>query len=507
MSDFTAENSKGRDPGHNYSSSNVSAVAAALNGGTDTNCGTPNFFSQYLLESEREGLVPAARIDSAFRRVALSILRLGLLDVDSPFDGLSQAKDIGVASTDALAKEAAAQSIVLLGNAGDVLPLRPTASVALIGPHGNTTTELLGMYVGTGNRLVTNRSARSVLGARLGGRMRYEPGLPSLSSTDTAGFSAAAAAAGRSDAALVLLGLCESGHGCSEHENLDRSTFGLPPAQLALLKLVHAARPNATVCAFISGGPLSVDALDELCTASLWLSYPGQAGATALVDAVLGSSAPSGRLPFTLHWENFTQVRGMTDMAVRPHRGIAGATYRWWAGPVLRPFGFGSSLARWAWAWESGVPSSHYGSGPGPPAAPVERNTTTVAAAARQRGVLLTFVVRATRTPAPADARLLAAGAPGVSISALGFVSSPTLDEAKRMFGFARSEPVAVGSAAQLALEMRADALTAVDESGARLVRPGRYEIAIEGLRTTVVLTGTEADVEPSPFEDHSEPQ
>ena len=95
MSDFTAENSKGRDPGHNYSSSNVSAVAAALNGGTDTNCGTPNFFSQYLLESEREGLVPAARIDSAFRRVALSILRLGLLDVDSPFDGLSQPKDIG----------------------------------------------------------------------------------------------------------------------------------------------------------------------------------------------------------------------------------------------------------------------------------------------------------------------------------------------------------------------------------------------------------------------------
>ena len=106
-------------------------------------------------------------------------------------------------------------------------------------------------------------------------------------------------------------------------------------------------------------------------------------------------------------------------------------------------------------------------------------------------------------TPAPADARLLAAGARGVAISALGFVSSSTLDEAKRMVGFARSEPVAVGSAAQLALEMQADALTAVDESGARLVRPGRYEIAIEGLRTAVLLTGAEASVEPSPFDGH----
>ena len=83
------------------------------------------------------------------------------------------------------------------------------------------------------------------------------------------------------------------------------------------------------------------------------------------------------------------------------------------------------------------------------------------------------------------------------------FKGTRVVMQTKRMFGFARSEPVAVGSAAQLALEMRADALTTVDENGARLVRPGRYEIAIEGLRTAVVLTGAEVEVEPSPFDDH----
>ena len=113
-----------RQLGHNFSSSNISAVADALRGGTDSNCGTPNFYSKYLLpalqvrhiaasirlfrslnsaprvettlgtkvrmHSGRDGLVSlfrhtqgglvnASRIDLAFARVAQLILRLGLL--------------------------------------------------------------------------------------------------------------------------------------------------------------------------------------------------------------------------------------------------------------------------------------------------------------------------------------------------------------------------------------------------------------------------------------------
>jgi beta-D-xylosidase 4 len=313
VSDFTGHNSKCKPNcpiGHNYSASNISAVAAAMAGGTDTNCGTPNFYQKYLGKAVADGLVPPARVDSAFRRVALMILRLGLLDLDTPFDRLGKT-DVGAAATDTLCVEAARQSVVLLANRGGVvlplaLPRAEAASLALIGPHANTTTELLGMYVGAGNQLITQRSARAVLGSRLRGRqqLEYAPGLPSLASADTSGFAAAVAAAERSHTTVVMLGLCEQGHGCTEHENQDRSTLGLPQPQLALLQAVSAAAATASatvVCVFVSGGPLSVDALDALCDAALWSGYPGQAGAIGIVDVLLGAAAPTGVLPYTLH--------------------------------------------------------------------------------------------------------------------------------------------------------------------------------------------------------------
>ena len=128
---------------------------------------------------------------------------------------------------------------VALANRGAVLPLVLPAetSLALVGPHANTTTQLLGMYVGAGNQQIVQRSALSVLSSRLGSQLVYAPGLPSLSSTDTGGFAVAAAAARRSTTTVVMLGLCEQGHGCTEHENQDRSTLGLPQPQLSLLEL------------------------------------------------------------------------------------------------------------------------------------------------------------------------------------------------------------------------------------------------------------------------------
>ena len=113
VSDFTAHNSKCKPNcplGHNYSTSNVNAVAAAMAGGTDTNCGTPNFYQKYLGKAVADGLVSPARVDSAFRRVVLMILRLGLLDLDTPFDRLGKT-DVGAASTDMLCVEAARQSV------------------------------------------------------------------------------------------------------------------------------------------------------------------------------------------------------------------------------------------------------------------------------------------------------------------------------------------------------------------------------------------------------------
>ncbi len=253
---------------------------AAMAGGTDTNCGNPNFFQLYLGKAVADGLVDERSVDLAFGRVVRMILRLGLLDLDMPYDHLNKGH-VGAHSSDTLCVEAARQSVVLLRNRNDValpivLPMDSPRSLALVGPHANTTTRLLGMYVGSGNRLITQRSALFLMRARLPAhQLHYAPGMLSLESTDTSGFAAAVAATKRATTVVVMLGLCEQGHGCTEHENQDRSTLSLPTTQLALLKAVSTAAANTNVvCVFISGGPLSVDALDELCDAALWTAYP-----------------------------------------------------------------------------------------------------------------------------------------------------------------------------------------------------------------------------------------
>lgn len=400
-------------------------------------------------------------------------------------------------------------AVVLANRGGAVLPLvlsteaEAPKSLALIGPHANTTSQLLGMYVGAGNQRIVQRSALSVLGSRLGGRLEYAPGLPSLASTDISGFAAAAAAARRSTTAVVMLGLCEQGHGCTEHENQDRSTLGLPQPQLALLKTVSAAAAS-TVCVFISGGPLSVDALDDLCDAALWTGYPGQAGAIGFVDVLLGSAAPTGRLPYTLHWSNFTAARPMTSMAVRPRGTQPGATYRWFGdGGVLRPFGFGISLARFSWSWSSANKDDD------PPTKTL--SVAAVAAAAKQRTTVTTIDVTGLRLQAPSDQRLTAAGTAAVGVSALGFVEAvPPDGEGRRLFGFTKLDSVLVGQSRAVSIPLQAGSLTVVEPDGSRWVKPGHYRISVDGagdgagssaaLTTVLVLTGQSVLVEMSPF-------
>eukprot|EP01052_Picozoa_sp_SAG31_P065239 SAG31_NODE_24066_length_490_cov_0.664962_1_plen_100_part_01 len=95
------------------------------------NCGNPNFYREFLEKAVADKLVAQARVDSAFRRVVIMLLRLGLLGVDTPFDRFG-ATDVGLAATDSVCVEAARQSVVLLANrGGESLPLvLPSATLA-----------------------------------------------------------------------------------------------------------------------------------------------------------------------------------------------------------------------------------------------------------------------------------------------------------------------------------------------------------------------------------------
>lgn len=139
---------------HKVAPTAAAAAAMAVKSGTDLDCGRvyPN-----LVQAVREGLITEAEIDTSLKRLFLARMKLGMFDTPAkvkwasiPFSTLDQA------SHKALAREAARKSMVLLKNAGNMLPLRKDiGTLAVIGPNSNEATMLLGNYNGIPSDPVT----------------------------------------------------------------------------------------------------------------------------------------------------------------------------------------------------------------------------------------------------------------------------------------------------------------------------------------------------------------
>jgi beta-glucosidase len=137
--------------GQHYTKDDEHSSAAAINAGMDSSCGwvpdgqRPEY--SYLLEAARDGLVQTTVIDRALRRVLTMRIRLGLLDPpeDVPFSNFG-ASTIHSQQHRALALRAARESMVLLKNDGNFLPLHGTPSIAVIGPNADLTQAIEGNY-------------------------------------------------------------------------------------------------------------------------------------------------------------------------------------------------------------------------------------------------------------------------------------------------------------------------------------------------------------------------
>jgi beta-glucosidase-like glycosyl hydrolase len=113
---------------HNYTQSDAATIAMALNqGGVDVNCGggSPPYYTRHVCAAVAAGAIAAADVDRAARRYFTVVLRLGMLDPmeGQPLVTALGAADVDSAATRALAKAAAAESLVLLKNDGGFLPL------------------------------------------------------------------------------------------------------------------------------------------------------------------------------------------------------------------------------------------------------------------------------------------------------------------------------------------------------------------------------------------------
>lgn len=324
------------------------AAALAVKAGCDLECG-----STYpaLVNAVHQGLIDEAALDVALRRLFTTRMRLGMFDPEElvPYTQIPfEVNDSPLHQS--LALEIARESMVLLKNNNQILPLdKELKSIAVIGPHADWDEVLWGNYNGTPSQTVTPlEGIRAAVS--LATKVSYAQGC-GVTSRDTSGFEEAVELALKSDVVVMVLGLSQAVEGeegqqegveAGEKSTGDRVGLDLPGVQEDLLKAVHAAGVPI-VLVLINGSAISINWAAEHVDAILEAWYPGQAGGTAIADVLFGDYNPAGRLPVTFY-KSLDQLPPFRDY------NMAGRTYRYLSDAPLYPFGYGLSYTQFEYS-------------------------------------------------------------------------------------------------------------------------------------------------------------
>ena len=323
---------------HGYSPDVQHAAAAALHNGTDVNCGNSY---RHIAEAVEAGLVSEEEVDRSLVRLLAARIRLG--ELDSNIEPWNHLKDEIVEGPEhlALARKMAQESIVLLQNKEDILPLSGAEKLALIGPNADDKEMLWGNYNPIPEHTLTLAEA-------------LQERIPGLKTFKACGWVAEEEPLKDILKQLEGIDIVLFAGGISpqlEGEEMevdapgfrggDRTDIELPAVQRALLQALHNAGKKVVLVNF-SGSAMGLVPETQSCDAILQAWYPGEEGAAALADILLGQVAPSGKLPVTFYKE-VSQLPAFEDYSMR------GRTYRYFQGEPLFAFGFGLSYTQFSY--------------------------------------------------------------------------------------------------------------------------------------------------------------
>ena len=331
------------------------AAALAVKAGCDLECcqtyGIPCSDRQ-LPSAVEQGLLTEEDIDRSVKRLFTARFRLGMFD---PPEMVSYTRiPFSVVDSPAhrqLALEVAQQSLVLLKNQGDLLPLDKDQiqSVAVIGPNADDTQVLTGNYMGTPAEPVSVLAGIRAAVAP-GTEVTYAQGCELVGNSQD-GFAEAIDAARNAQVAVMVMGLSQrlegeegqmEGNPPGVQSQGDRTTsLNLPPIQDKLLQAIYDTG-TPVVLVMLNGSMVSINWADENIPAILEAWYPGQAGGTAVANALFGLYNPGGRLPVTFY-------RSIRDLPRFEDYRMDNRTYRYFTGDVLYGFGYGLSYTRFAY--------------------------------------------------------------------------------------------------------------------------------------------------------------
>src|SRR5690606_37572583 len=320
----------------------VDAVAQSLMAGCDF---SDKEFEQNIPAAIREGKLTEARLNDALTRVLRTRFRLGEFDAfeSGPYSKIPPSV-INSSAHRAVALAAARQSIVLLQNRGNLLPLDrakvkriavlgPLADQVLLNNYNGKTPVIVTALEGIKARVTPGTEVLHSVGGVVGGAKAAWARVPDETKIDPkTALAAAVKLAAESDVAVVFVGTTAA----IEHEGRDRKSLGLSGTQEELVKAVLAANPR-TIVVQMSAGPLTVPALKEAVPAMLQAWWPGEEGGHAIAFVLFGDYTPAGRLPHTVYVSE-KQVSPLDEYDI-----TKGFTYMYVKGAPLYAFGHGLS--------------------------------------------------------------------------------------------------------------------------------------------------------------------
>ena len=302
---------------HGVADTDYAAAVKAVNAGVDSDLGT-NVYAGQLVDAVKKGDVQETVINKAVSRILALKFHMGLFD--HPFVDERKPEQF-VASTEhlELAREVARQSIILLKNENELLPLnKKMKTIAVIGPNADNVYNMLGDYTAP-------QSESSVVTVLDGIRQKvsndthiiYAKGC-AVRDSSKVGFQEAIEAARQSDVVVMVMGGSSARDFSSKYEETgaakvsdshisdmesgegyDRSTLELLGRQRELIREMGKLN-KPIVLVLIKGRPLLLEGLEAEVDAIVDAWYPGMQGGNAIADVLFGDYNPAGRLTISV---------------------------------------------------------------------------------------------------------------------------------------------------------------------------------------------------------------
>lgn len=296
---------------HRTAANMKEAVYKAVMAGLNVRCTfrSPDSFVLPLRELVKEGRIPMKVIDERLRDILRVKFMVGIFDRPYQMNLQAADKEVDGESHQQVALQASRESIVLLKNQNNTLPLTKASikKIAVCGPNANDATyalthygplavEVTTVFEGIRNKVGSEVEVTYTKGCDLVDAHWPESELVDypMTADEQNEIDKAVEQVRQSDVAVVVLG----GNSRTCGENKSRSSLELPGRQLQLLKAVQATG-KTVILVLINGRPLSVNWADKFVPAIVEAWYPGSQGGTAVADVLFGDYNPGGKLTVT----------------------------------------------------------------------------------------------------------------------------------------------------------------------------------------------------------------